>query len=52
VRLALEVLDRGDDTSPNLARAREMLSALLLTTGERAAEHERQHRVADGATTA
>jgi hypothetical protein len=41
VRLAIQVLDHEDPTSPDVAHAKELLSALLLATGERAAEHER-----------
>ena len=40
MRLAINVLD-GEGSSDNVAHARELLSALLLAAGERAAEHER-----------
>ena len=40
VRLALQSLDREGPSTPNTAHPKELLSALLLATGERAAEHE------------
>jgi hypothetical protein len=51
VRLAIQVLDHEDPTDPNVAHAKELLSALLLATGERAADHERQTKGGDGKTT-
>ncbi len=51
VRLAIQVLDYEDLASPNVAQAKELLSALLLATGERAAEHERRSKGDDGKTT-
>ena len=51
VRLAIHVLDDEDIASPNVVQAKELLSALLLATGERAAEHERQTKTSDGKTT-
>jgi hypothetical protein len=49
VRLAINVLD-GEDAGENVARAKELLSALLLAAGERAAEHERLTTSGDGQT--
>jgi hypothetical protein len=42
VRLTLQILDREDLAIPGVPRAKDLLSALLLATGERAAEHQRQ----------
>jgi hypothetical protein len=42
VRLALQILDGEDRALPGVAHAKDLLSALLLAAGERAAEHERQ----------
>jgi hypothetical protein len=42
VRLAIEVLDHEALERPNVAQAKELLSALLLAAGERAAEHVRR----------
>jgi hypothetical protein len=50
-KLAIQVLDREDTATPNVARAKELPSALLLATGERAAEHERQTVASDVKTT-
>ena len=44
VRLAIQVLEREDGNEPGGAQAKELLSALLLATGERAAEYERGTR--------
>jgi hypothetical protein len=44
VRLAIQVLEHEDGNETAVAQAKELLSALLLATGERAAEYERQAR--------
>ena len=44
VRLAIQVLERENGNEPGMAQAKELLSALLLATGERAAEYERESR--------
>ena len=47
VRLAIQVLEHEDGNEPGVAQAKEVLSALLLATGERAAEYERGSRPGD-----
>lgn len=47
VRQTLQVLDHDELATSNAAHAKALLSALLLATGERAAEHERQKAVGD-----
>ena len=49
--VALQVLDDEDAMDRNVAHAKALLGALLLATGERAAEHQRQTKADDGKTT-
>src|SRR5215469_13825828 len=47
IRFAVEVIEDEDRANPNIMRAKALLSALLLATGERAAEHLRGVKGAD-----
>jgi hypothetical protein len=49
VHRALQAVDHTDETS--LSRVKELLSALLLATGERAAEDQRRHTIGERTTT-